>query len=441
MVPAWTCLSPRISAGPALKTALVGLLEDVSLESALRLAEMTYTRVVDTAGLNDHRLGDQKIDTLLRLQPDVVIITGGTDGGASRSVHKMLEPVGLAGYLLPQEKRPAVLFAGNQKLDDEVKGLLGGVTSSLHFSPNVRPSLETEDLEPAAHELVDIFLEIRQRQMKGLDSIASWAEGNVLPAAYALNRLVRFLGQVYPGHKGLLSVDIGASAAVIAAGFRTKINVERLSAVWPRGEFARLIAIYQPGRRFAMVAAGCFHRCSTRLYLPEGFISSLHPGHQGRTGDCAGSNPSGALSCRADGQAQFSAARCMRRVPACCPGLNRSWQVADTLDDATTPGQSLLLLLDAVQPTGLTTIILDKNDLLPLLGAAAKRTSILPVQVLKSGAFQSLGTMRLCNSFCRIWLAGGASFAWFTMIIMKRKSRSNMAVLKYCRWQTVNRPN
>ena len=111
-----------LSAGPALKTAVVGLLDEVSLESALRLAEMTYTRVVDSVGLNDHRKTDQQIDTLLRLQPDVVIITGGTDGGASRSVHKMLEPVGLASYLLPPEKRPAVLFAGNQKLDDEVKG-------------------------------------------------------------------------------------------------------------------------------------------------------------------------------------------------------------------------------------------------------------------------------------------------------------------------------
>src|ERR1700690_4613960 len=37
-----------LSAGPALKTAVVGLLEEVSLESALRLAEMTYTRIVDT---------------------------------------------------------------------------------------------------------------------------------------------------------------------------------------------------------------------------------------------------------------------------------------------------------------------------------------------------------------------------------------------------------
>jgi len=48
------------------------------------------------------------------------------------------------------------------------------VTSSLHFSPNVRPSLETEDLEPAAREMAGIFLEIRQRQLKGLDIIANW---------------------------------------------------------------------------------------------------------------------------------------------------------------------------------------------------------------------------------------------------------------------------
>ena len=35
----------------------------------------------------------------------------------------------------------------------------------------------------------------------------------------------------------------------------------------------------------------------------------------------------------------------------------------------------------------------DISNLLPLLGAAADRNSILPVQVLESGAFQSLGTV------------------------------------------------
>ena len=63
------------------------------------------------------------------------------------------------------------------------------------------------------------------------------------------------------------------------------------------------------------------------------------------------------------------------------------------LADAPTPAHGLLLLLDAVQPTGIATIIVDRGNLLPLLGAAAERNSILPVQVLDSGAFQSLGTV------------------------------------------------
>jgi hypothetical protein len=40
-----------------------------------------------------------------------------------------------------------------------------------------------------------------------------------------------------------------------------------------------------------------------------------------------------------------------------------------------------------------TTVIVDRNNLLPLLGAAAGHNSLLPVQVIGSGAFQSQGTV------------------------------------------------
>ena len=63
------------------------------------------------------------------------------------------------------------------------------------------------------------------------------------------------------------------------------------------------------------------------------------------------------------------------------------------LSDASRPGHSLLLLLDAIQPVGVTTIIIDQNNLLPLLGVAASQNNILPVQVLESGAFLSVGTV------------------------------------------------
>jgi hypothetical protein len=63
------------------------------------------------------------------------------------------------------------------------------------------------------------------------------------------------------------------------------------------------------------------------------------------------------------------------------------------ISDGTSLGQSLLLLLDAIQPVGILPVLLDQNSLLPLLGAAASRNNYLPVQVIESGAFIGLGTV------------------------------------------------
>src|SRR5512147_811457 len=126
-----------ISAGPAVKTVVVGLLSDVSVQSARRLAQSTYSRIVETLDLSDHRKPDQQMDSIVRSRPDLVVLTGGTDGGASRSIQKMLEAVGLACYLMPMEKRPMILYAGNEKLAHDVQELLGGHAAKLQIAHNV----------------------------------------------------------------------------------------------------------------------------------------------------------------------------------------------------------------------------------------------------------------------------------------------------------------
>jgi hypothetical protein len=60
---------------------------------------------------------------------------------------------------------------------------------------------------------------------------------------------------------------------------------------------------------------------------------------------------------------------------------------------APTLGQSLLMLLDAIQPTGFSTFMLDQNNLLGILGAAAECNTILPIHVIESGAFVNLGAV------------------------------------------------
>jgi hypothetical protein len=381
-----------LSAGPTIKAVVVGLLSDVSLESARRLTETIYARVVDSISLNDRRRADQQIDSLLRISPDVIVITGGTDGGASRSIQKMLEPVGLAGYLMPQEKRPTVLYAGNQKMETEVKDLIGSLTASLHFSPNVRPSLRTEDLEPAAHELARMYVEIRKKQLKGVDLLDIWSNGHIFPTGYATGRMMRFLSRVYSTTKGILSIDIGASATVISAGF----NGKAMLGVYPQfGLGENLPGLLQYASLDDILCWSSLD-ISTGVLRDYLYQKSLYPSTIPATKEDQ------AIAQVVSRQALALAVQtAMRDFPrdlhtlksGLLPVFEPILAGGGALSSSSGPGHSLMLLLDALQPVGVTTIILDQNNLLPLLGAAASRNNILPVQVLDSGAFLSVGTV------------------------------------------------
>jgi hypothetical protein len=382
----------NLSAGPTIRTVVVGLLKDVSLESARRLAESTYARIVETIGMNDPRKPDQQIDAILRAKPDLVVIAGGTDGGASRSIQKLLEPVGLASFLTPEEKRPMILFAGNEKLEESIKELLEAQTASLHFSPNVRPSLETEDLDPAQSELARMYVDIRKRQIQGVDLLNVWSGGHLLPTGYATGRMVRFLAKIYASSKGILSVDIGASASIIAAGFKDKSSLN----IYPQfglGENLPGLLNYTSLEDILRWSALDISVGVLRDYL---YQKSLYPSALAATKEDL------AMSHSVARQALHLAMQFARRdFPQNAANIKSNLTPlfepilagGGALSDASRPGQALLLLLDSLQPVGVTTVILDQNNLLPLLGAAASQNNILPVQVLESGAFLSVGTV------------------------------------------------
>jgi len=55
----------------------VGLLEDISTESAKNLASTTYAQVVETMSLNDRRKTVARLDTILQRKPDLIVVAGG----------------------------------------------------------------------------------------------------------------------------------------------------------------------------------------------------------------------------------------------------------------------------------------------------------------------------------------------------------------------------
>jgi hypothetical protein len=399
-----------ISAGPAVKTALVGLLDDVSMESLQRLARSTYTRIIEIIGLNDPRKPEEQLDSLLRLGPDLVLMAGGTDGGATRSVEKLLEVIGLACYLLPADKRPAVLYAGNQNMAGEVKSSLQTLASALTVSPNIRPALESEDLQPAQRALAELLTRIRASQMSGVEELNTWAGGTLLPTASAQGRIVRFLSEVYGAKKGILGVDVGASNVTVAAGFGGSLTL----GVYPHlgmGESLSGLLRFTSLEDIQRWLPFDIPADTVRDYL---YQKSLYPTTLPAVVEDLAIEQ--ALARQTLHLAMKNAARefpsaAARPTPGLLPYFEPILAGGSAVAHAPTLGQGLLILLDAIQPVGITTVILDQNNLMPALGAAASRSSILPIQVLESGAFLGLATVvapvssvKYGTPVLRVWL-------------------------------------
>jgi hypothetical protein len=384
-------IAATLSVGEPLKVVIVGLLEGVSVESARNLAATTYSRVVETLSMNDRRKQDERIDSILRLRPDLILAAGGTEGGASQSVLKLLEAVGLANYLLPDAQRPEILYAGNRALKKEVETTLKTV-GSVHVAPNVRPTLEVERLDAAQTHLGGIFRDLRSRQIGGIHELDGWAGGGLLPTATAFGRIIRFLSVIYEATKGVLGVDVGASATTLATAFEGELNL----GVYPQ---------YGLGSRLA----GFLNHTSAEeisrwlpvdvpiSYLREFLYNkSLYPSSLPATPEDVAIEQAVARQAM-----QLAVRNEMSRMPedrlrygrGLLPWFEPIVASGGVLTGAPNLGQAMMMLLDGLQPTGVTTMVLDQNHLSPSLGAAAAVNSILVVQVLESSTFLNLGTV------------------------------------------------
>lgn len=380
-----------ISVGAPMRVVVVGLLDDVSVQSARHLAETTYSQVIDTISLTDRRKPEERLDTIIRLQPDLVIMAGGTNEGASRSISTLLESIGLACYLLPEQQRPEVLYAGNESMAEEVKESLGQLVP-LHISPNIRPALEVEQLNPAQTSLAHIYRKVQTRKILGVQELDIWTKGRILPSATAFGRVIRFFSKVYDPSKGVLGIDAGASAVTVAASFSGELKLGVYPELGIGESLARGPHLEQLGEITRWLP----------FDIPEDYVrdylynKSIHPGSLPATQeDLAIEQSIARQSIRLAIQkaAEYFPPGVAGSEAGLLPWFEPVVAAGSVLTDAPSFGQSLLMLLDSLQPTGVTTIVLDQKNLSPVLGAAADINPFLPVQVIESSTFLNLGTI------------------------------------------------
>src|SRR5262249_3815248 len=192
-------------------------------ESAQRAALGAGAIVMDVIALNDGRRPHEKIRRLRQLRPDMILLSGGTDGGDVRRVTEMAEIIAAAdprarlgaGYELP------VIFAGNQSAAPNVSACLGTRTA-WSVVPNLRPSLEREHLKPARDAIHELFMEHVMAHAPGYKKLMSWSPVPIMPTPGAVGIIIEAIAK--RDRLAVVGVDIGGATTDVFSVFQGVFN-------------------------------------------------------------------------------------------------------------------------------------------------------------------------------------------------------------------------
>jgi len=207
------------SAGGGLQMMVAGLVRTMTAESAQRAALGAGAIVMDVLSSDDGRAQHERIQRVRHLRPDIVLLSGGVDGGAVSQV------VELAELLVAADPRPRfgttfklpVVYAGNRDAREEIARLAGG-RFALEVVDNLRPELERENLAPARKAIHDAFLEHVMSHAPGYGELMNQVSVSVLPTPDAVGRMVRLAAQARSG-QNVLAVDIGGATTDVFSVF------------------------------------------------------------------------------------------------------------------------------------------------------------------------------------------------------------------------------
>jgi uncharacterized protein (TIGR01319 family) len=206
------------SAGGGLQIMVVGLVRRMTAESAERAALGAGAIVMDTLALDDGRLPHQRIERLRQLRPDMVLISGGVDGGEERRVVEMAELVAAANpeaRLGAKYKLPAI-YAGNTAARLAIEEALSDATA-LSLVDNLRPTPESENLNPTRAEVQELFLHHVMAQAPGYPRLVAMTDADIMPTPAAVGRIMQTIAE--QEHINVVGVDIGGATTDVFSVF------------------------------------------------------------------------------------------------------------------------------------------------------------------------------------------------------------------------------
>ena len=211
------------SAGGGLQMSVAGVVKAMSAESAQRAALGAGAIIIDVIAVDDGRKEFQRVERLRQLRPDMILMSGGTDGG---TVNHLVE---MAEMLVSADPKPRlgiglnlpVIYAGNKDAYPRVAELIEDRVA-LRQVANLRPTMENENLLPAREAIHELFLEHVMQQAPGYSKLSGWTSAGIMSTPNAVGKIMQTIAE--QRKINVLGVDIGGATTDVFSVFRGIFN-------------------------------------------------------------------------------------------------------------------------------------------------------------------------------------------------------------------------
>ncbi|SHI65728.1 conserved hypothetical protein [Clostridium amylolyticum] len=188
------------SAAGGLKITVHGLIEDMTVKAAKEAALGAGGNIkYITAG----KLKPNDIKKIKEIQPNIIIIAGGTDYGESETA------IYNSKIIRDEDINIPIIYCGNKAAEEEIKEILKN--KELYIVENVYPKVDELNVEPTRKVIQEAF-EKNIVKAPGMLEIRKMVTGNILPTPGAVMEAAKYLYEIIGD---VLVIDVGGATTDI----------------------------------------------------------------------------------------------------------------------------------------------------------------------------------------------------------------------------------
>jgi uncharacterized protein (TIGR01319 family) len=413
------------SAGGGLQILVAGVIKSMTAASAERAALGAGAIVADVIAIDDGRTQYEKLARIATIRPDIVLVSGGVDGGNVSHVVKMAELLYSAG-VRPRhgEGKVPVIFAGNKDARDAIRDILSS-SSDARVVDNLRPQLEVEHIAPARQEIQNAFMSHVMVSAPRYSRLAELTSTPVLPTPAAVGKAIEHIGRTT--EKTVLACDIGGATTdvftyssgrlyrTVSANLGMSYSIANVSAQAGLAAIGRYLPFAYDDVEVTnslankMIRPTSLPATPAELALEQAVVRAAlrlalrH--HRTLVGDVRGVRQQREISQTLEQDRPAYAEDDMLGVDVIIGS-------GSPLSMAPRRSQAMAMLLDGLMPQGVTEVLLDGRFTLPQIGLISEHYPDIAWQILWSEGLIPLGTViapvfnhtRLSASLARVSL-------------------------------------